>query len=167
MLYAIGLVIFFILVILTFQARAHENAFLKGIWVADAAFCENAELLAFGLHIGDNESYLSHRRYSYMFAANKNGMILNNPLLLKLSGVNVWPGTVNCRNYTATAEWVGEGPSEDIFPSEFQLAYYPYYGKIVLHKDGELLASLWKDHQMSAVQAGDSLVPDDIAEDIE
>ncbi len=162
MLYIVGAIIIFMLVLMTFNARAAEDTLLKGFWRADAEFCENAELEMFVLYLGDNISYLRHCRNGYLLAANKNGIILNNPMQITLyGGMNLTPGISTQKNYNGSIDWQDMPPDdEEAFPSEFEMAYYPQCGKLVLHKDNEVLASLWKDCQMTAVMENADLVPE-------
>ena len=150
------------LVLMSFSSRVSEDTLLKGFWRADAEFCGQAELEMFVLYLGDNVSYVKHCRNGYLLAANKNGIILNNPIELTLSGnVNVMPGIAKIKNYNGYIDWQDSPPDDqDAFPSEFEIAYYPQCGKIVLHKDNEVLASLWKDCQMSALMSDVDLVPE-------
>ncbi len=162
MLYLIGAIIIFVLVLLTYTSRAAENNLLKGFWRADAEFCDRAELELFVLYLGDNIGYVNHCRNGYILAANQQGIILNNPIKLTLSGnVNLLPGMAKCKNYNASIDWQ-ETPLDDpdTFPSEFQATYYPKYGKLVLYQGDQVLASLWKDCQMSAIAADVELLPD-------
>ena len=48
MLYIVGSIIIFMLVLMTFMSRATEDSYLKGFWRADADFCDRAELEMFG-----------------------------------------------------------------------------------------------------------------------
>lgn len=167
MLYIIGLTVIFMLVLVTFMSRTSEDLLLKGFWRADADFCDRAELEMFVLYLGDNVGYVQHCRNGYLLAANQQGIILNNPIKLTLSGnINLMPGMAKCKNYNAYIDWM-ESPLDnpETFPSEFQATYYPKYGKLVLHHGDEVLASLWKDCQMSAMTSDDTLLPDDIAGD--
>ncbi len=163
MLYVIGAVIIFMFVLITFTSRVAEDNLLKGFWRADADFCDRAELEMFVLYLGDNVGYINHCRNGYILAANQQGIILNNPIKLTLSGnVNILPGMARSKNYNAYIDWQ-ESPPEDpeTFPSEFSATYYPRHGKLVLYRDDEVLASLWKDCQMSALGASDEkLLPD-------
>lgn len=162
MLYIIGAIIIFMLVLMTFMSRAAEDTLLKGFWRADADFCDRAELEMFVLYLGDNVGYIRHCRNGYMLAANQQGIILNNPIKLTLSGnVNILPGLAKCKNYNASIDWL-ESPPDDpnTFPSEFQATYYPRYGKLVLYQGDEVLASLWRDSQMSALSSDDELIPE-------
>ena len=166
MLYIVGAIIIFMLVLMSFNSRVSEDTLLKGFWRADAEFCTQAELEMFVLYLGDNVSYLRHRRNGYLLAANEYGIILNNPIELSLSGnINLVPGIAKVKNYDGFIDWQ-ESPPEDenAFPDEFQVAYYPQCGKLVLHKDNEVLVSLWKDCHMSAMTSDVDLVPDCIAD---
>lgn len=165
MLYIIGSIIIFMIVIMTFMSRASEDALLKGFWRADADFCDRAELEMFVLYLGDNIGYIRHCRNGYILAANQQGIILNNPIKIILSGnINIMPGISTSKNYNANIDWL-ESPLDDseTFPSEFQLTYYPRYGKLILYRGDEVLASLWKDCQMSAMSSDDVLIPDCIS----
>lgn len=162
MLYIIGAIIVFIFVLLTFTSKISEDKLLKGFWRADADFCDKAELEMFVLYLGDNVGYVSHCRNGYLLAANEQGIILNNPIKLSLSGnINIFPGMSKCKNYNASIDWLESPPDDpETFPTEFQATYYPKYGKLVLYQGDEVLASLWKDCQMSALTADADLMPD-------
>ena len=60
MLYIVGSIIIFMLVLMTFMSRATEDSYLKGFWRADADFCDRAELEMFVLYLGDNVGYVKH-----------------------------------------------------------------------------------------------------------
>ena len=162
MLYIVGSIIIFMLVLMTFMSRAAEDSYLKGFWRADADFCDRAELEMFVLYLGDHVGYIRHCRNGYILAANQQGIILNNPIKMTLSGnINIMPGIAKCKNYNASIDWMESAPDDpDTFPSEFQATYYPKYGKLVLYQGDEVLASLWKDCQMSAMTSDDTLLPD-------
>lgn len=161
MLYIVGAIIIFMLVLISFNSRVAEDTLLKGFWRADAEFCANAELEMFVLYLGDNVGYVRHCRNGYLLAANKQGIILNNPIELTLSGnINIMPGVAKIKNYNGYIDWQGAEPDNEVFPSEFEVAYYPQSGKIVFHKDNEVLAAVWKDCQMSALMSDVDLVPD-------
>jgi hypothetical protein len=150
------------LVLMTFAIRKSEDTLLKGFWRADSDFCEQAELELFVVYLGDDVGYIRHCRNGYLLAANKNGIILNNPIRLTIGGnINLTPYLAGQKNYNASIDWQDTPPDDaDAFPSEFELAYYPQSGKIVMHKDNQVLASLWKDCQMSSLAANASLIPD-------
>ena len=161
MYYLIGSIIVFMIILMIFICRNIENTFLKGFWRADAEFCNNAELEMFMLYLGDNNSYLSHCRNGYILAANQQGIILNNPIQLDLSlNINLTPSIVKCKKYNATINWQENTPDDsNAFPNKFQVAYYPLHGKLILYKGDEILASLWKDGQMSSLAADIDLLP--------
>lgn len=163
-LYLVGGVIVFVLLITIIMYRFTESYLLRGFWRADAEFCENAELSMFVLYLGDNNSYLYESRPGYMLAANAEGIILNNPIVLSMStGLNFTLGMAKCKIYHATIDWQDNEPEDpDTFPTEFEVAYYPANGKLVMYKDDEVLASLWKDCQMSALES-DELLPEGLA----
>lgn len=169
MLYIVGSIIIFMLVLMTFMSRATEDSYLKGFWRADADFCDRAELEMFVLYLGDNVGYVKHCRNGYILAANQQGIILNNPIKITLSGnINIMPGIAKRKNYNANIDWMESAPDDpDTFPSEFQATYYPKYSKLVLYQGNEVLASLWKDCQMSAMTSDDTLLPDCINYDEE
>ncbi len=161
MVYIISVVII-VFIILVWSFRVNESKLLKGFWRADAQFCENAELSMFVLYLGDNTSMILNSRYGYLLASNSQGIILNHPVQLTFSGSYcVEPYMSQCRNYNVSAEWLDVDVDEETFPSEFQAAYYPANGKLLLYSKGEVLASLWKDQQMSALGCGD-LCPDNV-----
>ncbi len=168
MLYLIGAVIIFIFVLAYFIARAHENTLLSGFWKADADFCQRAELEMFLLYLGDNIGTLSHCRNGYLLAANEQGIILNNPIKITFAGAHTISPTMSfCKDYSATIDWLEFEPEDpDTFPSEFRAAYYPKYGKLLLYKNDEVIASLWKDCHMSALSADDCLIPESCKDDI-
>ena len=164
MIYLITCVII-ALVYLIWSFRTNESQLLKGFWRADAQFCENAELSMFVLYLGDNTSWLGNIRYAYLLASNPQGIILNHPVQLTFSGSYcIEPYLSKCRNYNVAAEWLGEDVDEETFPSDFQAAYYPANGKLVLYSNGEVLAILWKDQQMSALGCSD-LCPEKVLDD--
>lgn len=160
MIYLIGLIIIFVLVLLSFSARSAENKLLKGFWRADAEFCDKAELEMFVLYLGDNIGYVNHCRNGYILAANEQGIILNSPIQMKLSGGTTMSlGLASCKDYAAVIDWQGNEPDAATFPSELRVAYYPNHGKLLLYQGDQVLASLWKDCQMSAVAADVDLLP--------
>lgn len=164
-LYLVGSFIVFMLVLMTFMYRTSESNLMKGFWRADVEFCKKAELEMFLLYLGDNVSYTGNLRHGYLLAANSQGIILNNPIKLSLSGgKNLLPGIATCKKYNATIDWL-DTPLDDptAFPTEFQVEYYPRHGKLVLYRDDEVLASLWKDCQMSALESDESLLPECIS----
>ena len=164
MIYVITCVIV-VMLYLIWSFRVNETQLMKGFWRADAQFCENAELSMFVLYLGDNTSWVGNSRYAYLLAANPQGIIMNHPVQLTFSGSYcVEPYMSKCRNYNVSTEWLDNDVDEDIFPSNFQAAYYPANGKLVLYSNDEVLAILWKDQQMSALGCSD-LCPDKVIDD--
>ncbi len=160
MIYTI--IIIFAIVYLIWSHRTHEAQLMKGFWRADAQFCANAELSMFVLYLGDNKSWVGNSRYGYLLAANDQGIILNHPAQITFSGSYcVEPYASACRNYNVSIEWLDEIADADTFPCNCRAAYYPSNGKLVLYSGDEVLASLWKDPQMSALGCGD-LCPSDV-----
>jgi hypothetical protein len=164
-LYLLGAIVIFMLVLMSFMYRTSESNLLKGFWKADAEFCERAELEMFVVYLGDNTGYITDYRYGYLLAANKQGIILNNPINLCLSRcTNIMPGLATCKKYNASIDWLDNPPEDpDTFPTEFNVEYYPRHGKLVFYQDDVVIASLWKDCQMSALESDDSLIPDCIS----
>lgn len=164
MLYAIGAIIVFFIIVIYYMNRSYENSSIKGFWIADADFCEDAELQMFVLYIGNSISAFKNKRNGYLLVANKDGFILNNKIELNLSrSINL----SNNAEYNLDIDWLDNCPNEEdgdeVFPNRCEMIYYVAHGKIVLYKDNKILASLWKDHQMSSINAGD-LVPDAISD---
>jgi len=162
--YIIGLIIVFAIVLIAFNNRSLENSILRGFWCADASFCQKAELEMFVLYLGDNISYAGNSRNGYLLAANKNGIILNNPIEMNFKGyVNVLPHMPDEINYDVVIDWKDNPPTdEQAFPTYCKASYYPKYGKLVFYHDNQVIASLWKDNQMSSLTSNTSLNPDDV-----
>lgn len=149
MSFIISLIIFFILSIIILF-RHTEDQLLNGFWKADTEFCEKAQLEAFILYL-DKSSFLT--KQGYILAANKDGIIINNPVKLTLSNViTPFPYISNCKKMNATIDWL-EFPLEDTdaFPSNFQIDFYPLMGKMIIHQNEIVLAMLWKDCYTSAL----------------
>ena len=165
-LIAISVVILIILLII-YTSRKIEDTMLRGFWTANASFCQDADLEWFVLYLGDDSGYVGHCRYSYICAANAEGIILNHPITINFGqSMCLKPGITHCKTYNITIDWHDDDPDiEDVFPSNMQLAYYPKYGKIVLYKGDTTKAILWKDLQTSAIASTDSLIPSDVAHD--
>lgn len=159
-LYIIFAIILVVVLIWIFSTRTIENFPLKGFWVGDPSFCKNAELTAFVLYIGENTSYLSESREVYFIAANEQGIFLNNPAVLNLSGIHIRPTVCHEKNYNVNIEWLVPLDQEDTFPSKCKLAYYPKHGKLVFYEGDTVLAILWRDNIMSA--ADSNTTPDTI-----
>jgi hypothetical protein len=159
-------VIIVISIYLLWSFRTAETQLMKGFWRADAAFCESAELSMFVLYLGDNKSWIGNSRYGYLLAANAQGIIINNPMQITFSGSYcVEPYMSKFRNYNVHVDWLEEAVDDDIFPAKFNAAYYAKNGKLVLYADGKVLATLWKDQQMSALGCGEMCPKEVIDED--
>jgi hypothetical protein len=161
-----GIVVVVILVLIIIIMRITEDNMLKGFWRATDNFCNEAELELFLVYIGDNNSYLGHNRPSFFLAANSDGIILNNPVDLNFgfSG-NIKPWFSGCKKYDACIDWHNEPPEdENVFPTEFQIAYYPQNNKLVFYKNDEVLVILWKDSEMSALDVESRLLPSELPE---
>lgn len=147
----ISIVVILVILLLYYYSRSIEDDMLTGFWCADPSFCQVAELEMFVLYLGDNISY--NIRPGYLLAANSSGIILNNPINLHLSKSVSMPYINKEVLYDANIDWL-DTPLEDesTFPSELQMAYYPKAGKLVLYDGDEIVASLWKDNQMSSLK---------------
>lgn len=167
LMYAIGAIIIFVMILIVLSYRSVEDSLMKGFWRADSQFCEDAELTMFVLYLSDNVNYFGNTRNGYLVASNDQGIILNNPIKLNFSWTtNVLPGLSHCKNYDVSIDWLETPPDDpEAFPSELSAAYYPKYGKLILYKNDEVLASLWRDNQMSAMDCSEQLVPDGIKEE--
>lgn len=166
MCYIAGAVVIFVLVVVVLVARAMEDCMLKGFWRATDHFCAEAELELFILYIGDNSSYLGNCRPSFILAANESGIILNNPIDIDFGySLQLVPCMASCKKYNASIDWHDEPPEDDAFPTDLQIAFYPAYGKLVLYKDDSVLAILWKDQEMSAMDVSTRLMPGEIPEE--
>jgi hypothetical protein len=145
-----------IIIVITLCSRKTEENLLKGFWCADGEFCEKAELEMFILYIGDNVSLFNSNKECYLLAANEQGVILNNACYFNFSGININPIVNNSKEYNINVTWKNTTPEdENAFPKKCQLIYYPYLGKIVIKKNKEVIAILWKNSQMSAVNYND------------
>ena len=163
MVYVITCIIIAILYLI-WSYRSHESQLMRGFWRADAQFCDNAELTMFVLYLGDNSSWIGNSRYGYILASNEQGVILNHPVQLTFSGSYcVEPYLSSSRCYNVSAEWLDEEADPDTFPSDFKASYYPKNGKLVLYSNDQVLATLWKDQQMSALGCGD-LCPKEVVD---
>jgi hypothetical protein len=167
MIYVLGIIVIFTLVILTFQVRSLEGSMMRGFWKADPEFCSTAELEIFIMYLGHNVSYGGNTRYGYMLAKNADGFILNNSVKIDFTGANnILPTVTHCKDYGMHIDWQDEDLPEDerhnesAFPSDLRAAYYPKHNKIVLYSGDSVHAILYKDTKLSAMTAGDSLVPD-------
>jgi len=146
-----------------------EDSLMKGFWRADGQFCQDAELTLFVLYLSDNQSIIGHTRSGYLVASNDQGIILNNPINMSFSWTsNVLPGLSKCKNYSVSIDWQGSPPEDpDTYPTELSVAYYPKYGKLIFYKDDEVVASLWRDNQMSSMDCDDSLTPENLEKDFD
>lgn len=152
-LYIIGALIVFTIVLIYLTKKYVYDANLKGFWKADPEFCKKAELEMFMLYLGDNISQIGHKRNSYWLAATDSGVILNNPAKLSFSASM-------SHSYDVSIDWLDSPPDdENAFPTECSLVYYPKYSKLVFYQNDEVLVILWKDNQMSSVAASESLLP--------
>jgi hypothetical protein len=151
MLYLIGVVVIFLLIILYYTSRSEENALLRGFWTADAEFCERAGLQMFVMYIGNSQ-------YTYLLAANESGIILNNPAKLCIRHFTLNPTVSHCKDMAASLEWIDDEPEDSMaFPKQFRMAFYPTSGKLVLYQKDTVLAILWKDCKTTAINKPDLL----------
>lgn len=167
--YITGLIIICCILILTLilvlNTRHIESNLMCGFWKGDAEFCEQAGLEFFLLKIGEN-SLLSSVRSGYILAKTSDGLIMNNPIELYLSGgKSVKPWLTDCRSYVVDFDWLGES-GYDFFPNTQELHYYPEYGKIVLCDIDQVYAILFKDSGMTSIAADASLMPNRLEEKI-
>lgn len=162
--YIIGLIIVFALVLLSYTSRSLEDTCMKGFWRADPQFCKNAELELFIMYIGDNTSYVGNTRHCYLLAANTEGLILNNPAIVRFgSSMKLLPGLSTRKNYRCSIDWQDNPPDDpNAFPDECSVEYYPKHGKLVFYDKDSILVTLWKDNQTSALAADDTLLPNGI-----
>jgi hypothetical protein len=131
-----------LLLVMILQNRYTEASLLEGIWKGGADFCTDSSLDVFALYMS-KPSIMGVIR-AYIFAHNSNGIMLNHPIDIHLSGMSVNPLVCKSRNYTCTIDWLGED-EPSFFPSEQTLTYYPLDGKLVFHDD-VVYAVFYKDH---------------------
>jgi len=161
--YVVGGILVFLIIIMCCIVRDIEDSSMKGFWKADAEFCQNAELELFMMYLGDNTSYISNNRFGYILVANDQGFILNNAVKIHFSNsMKFLPIMSNSKEYNVQIDWLDYPPEDDVFPSALNAVFYPKNSKIVLYKDGEVLAVLWKDVQMSALAVSNVLCPDSV-----
>jgi hypothetical protein len=157
-LYILGivtLVLLFIIVLLILNSRTIENSLFTGFWKGDPDFCEQSETDLFLIYLGE-PSLFSSTIPGYILVKNSDGLIMNNPFDLSLSGgYSLKPGLSGNKNYDVEFKWTDSQEEFEFFPSTQELCYYPSYGKIVLYKDTQVYAILYKDHQLSSINAQD------------
>lgn len=178
----IGIIIIIVIIylVLVFGSRKTESELMHGFWRADAEFCKSAELDAMIVYIADG-STVSMKRNGYLFAANSDGIILNNAITFKFSGIpSINPGRCESREYLVNIDW-GEEEAPEFFPSQLDAFYYPNDGKLIFALEDTVHAILYKDYSMSDATnripkklennnpddgEGDSIEEDSIEEDL-
>jgi hypothetical protein len=152
-------VIIVIIILVIYLSRSYERDLLKGFWKADADFCDKADLSYFILYIGNSSVFSGHS--SYIVASNINGIILNNQVKMSFSGLSINPLINNKRKYNIDIDWLDDEIDDDVFPSCLSAEFYPKYGKLVLYKDDDIKAILYKDSQMTSLESSGLLLPDE------
>ncbi len=154
--YIIGFTI--VLIILIINNRIIENKLLTGFWKGDPEFCDKSETDLFLLYLGSPSIFSMN---GYILVKNSEGLIMNDPFSLSLSGLSLLPWMSNERNYNVTFKWLDNNQEFDFFPSKQSMCYYPLHGKLVLYKNDQVYAILFKDTHLSCVKS-DNPTPESI-----
>ncbi len=135
---SIIIIILIIVIVIVIYSRYVENKLLVGFWTAKNNFCKESGLESFIVKINDDLS-------GYILMVNSDGILINNPVQFDLSGVSVYPGINEYREYNCVIDWLGED-EYDYFPSKQLLTYYPLYGQITFSANDEINAVLFKNN---------------------
>ena len=158
------IVLSFIYIILVLNTRNTESTLLTGFWRASSEFCQNADLDLFLVYLGECNSKISHVRPGYIIVKNADGLIINDPVEITLTGGLSPNPTISAgRSFNMSIDWLDENTDySSFFPSEQSLNYYPDCGKLVLSDDTKVYAVLYKDHAISDITR---VMPDHVLED--
>lgn len=166
-MYIFGVIILIMLFItITLNSRIVENSLFTGFWKGDTEFCAQSETDVFLVYLGQ-PSLFSFSIPGYILVKNADGLIMNNPFTLHISGgYSIKPGTCNDKIYNVEFEWDDSNIDFDFFPSKQEMCYYPLYGKLVLYKEDQVYAILYKDNQLSSINTQQSM-PKSLTESID
>lgn len=154
----IGLIVVFVYIFLYIIARVAESNLLDGIWFGTQSFLDSADLHTFTLYMSDRNLF---SRNAYMLVSTYDDVLLNLPIEISLTSTTLIPFIGN-RSYSVSIDWCGVDVPEELFPSELDAEYYPYYQRLVLHKDGEIKAILCKDTEVTCMRSESPLIPDEL-----
>jgi hypothetical protein len=147
---AILAILVLIYVVWLFTVRNSEADLLYGFWKADASFLESSGLTNMIFFIDKNRLHKTDRN-GYLLATNDEGMILNNPVLFKLSrAITMNPAMCDVAVYVVDIDWL-EYDAPDHFASQQTLHYYPKLGKLVFSNAEEITAVLYRDNEMTDI----------------
>jgi hypothetical protein len=130
-----------LLIIMYLYSRYLESECLTGFWSADPDFCDESGLERFILFIGDLN--INGTRSCYLLMQNEEGIILNDPVDVNITGIALSPLMVSKKTYSAYFDM-----DVDFFSSYQDLTLFPYEGKMILTCDDEVTAVLYKDYVM-------------------
>lgn len=136
-----------ILIIFWIYLTYLERDLIKGFWRADADFCDQSELTAFVVYLGEPTGIFSNERFAYFLASNEEGIIINTAAKVRLSGMTI----LGLRTtYNMNLEYQNEH-NEETLPSQLCLDWYPSIGKIVIYDAEMIYAVLYKDSITSSI----------------
>lgn len=141
-------VLLLIIIVVLWLWMKPNRKLLKGFWMADADYCEQAGLQYYLLRIGDSEM---GRYNAYILAANSQGIIMNNNIELDF-GYN--PFEMMSERITGKVKLnvLDDDLDEFFLPKELEYVYYPYYGKFVWSFEDSILGIFFRNSSMSSVE---------------
>ncbi len=150
----VSCILLFILVVNAMQIRYIETALLNGFWKANSDYCKDAGIKSMLLYLDINGVDVLYKRIpAYILIENNEGVIINNPVKIRLNSLFDLSQTLtSCRKYKMNIDWLETTDYEMFFPSNQILYYYPKCGKIVLTGYGDnIYAVLFKDNSMTEI----------------
>lgn len=151
-------VLIFVYFILVIRIRNLETMLLNGFWKGDDDFCSQSETDLFLVKL-NTQGIFSSTLNGYILVKNQEGIIMNNPFDLSLSGGYTFDTGMTEKTYNVTFDWLGE-ESYDFFPSKQKMYYSAETGKIIFYDDNQIYAILYKDNELSNATRSNSLPKD-------
>ncbi len=122
---------------------------LKGFWLADADYCEQAGLQYYLLRIGEMSGINTYN--AYILAANEKGIIMNNHLKLDF-GINLSQLASQKIEGCVEIDVLDDEYEEFFLPKKMDYTYYPYHGKLIWECEDHIMGIFYKNASMSSVE---------------
>lgn len=149
---AVIAIVLFIYVALVLHSRTIESCAMKGCWVADSTFCEQAGLDRMLMYVGDSGD---HGILVYILAVNSAGdIIINSAGTVNLRGdLCVIPSIANKRTYEAKFTF-SDGQQYECFPAAETIEYNPEKLKMTIIDQKKVVRAIfYRENSLSDIKS--------------
>jgi hypothetical protein len=137
----IVIILIILIVYLYLQQNTVYDKLIGGFYESDESFCKESGLDMFCMYIEDNT--ISDERSGYILAYKDNEIILNEPVVIKLTR-HISGNTQDVIYYDV--DFIGLSDDViDTFPNYQIIKFFPSIGKIIIYYDETVTAVLYKN----------------------